>query len=557
MSGPKDNRAEIERRRREELERQRKKEEERRRKVNALRNKVNSGIMKAQNDLSFFENKIDALCATLKALGLPKSESLSRLNNDLKSYRKSLQSRKNDSSTENEKVLNDSISFMQKLCTQINSHEKELSLLSNIINKKASILQKVNSLESIGAKLDKGAKSIKEYALKLQVNVPDAVNISYAQKARNLKAKTDLTTENLKELDSIIQKIEDELSKTSSIEAAISKSENEVKNSYTDKVMNEISNISKEIYEQEALRGKELSRDEKSEQDAIDKELENCRKAEKRENILKQGRELFEQIDKNVDVPASVKEKISALKLSLNEKADSDADYLSDFFSICVIPEVKKIEKEISSYHELLERFIDTQIEYETICQEVNEDIRTYAVCSDSIVYMQSEIQRLRAIAQCRNEERYTQQALEEVMAQMGYKVLGKAKNIESGYINHALYRFDEHTALSVTTDDNGDICMELGGMDDNDRDPDMAEAAALKSDMEFFCQKHKEIKEKLKEKGVILHTMHELPPEVEYAQIFNLNDYEIEEETQKEIIERQHRQQNIAQTEQKSKHLD
>ena len=63
---------------------------------------------------------------------------------------------------------------------------------------------------------------------------------------------------------------------------------------------------------------------------------------------------------------------------------------------------------------------------------------------------------------------------------------------------------------------------------------PDANERVALRKTMESFCRDFHEIEERLSARGVILNSRLSMaPPEEAYAQIINLNDYELVEEYQ------------------------
>jgi hypothetical protein len=70
---------------------------------------------------------------------------------------------------------------------------------------------------------------------------------------------------------------------------------------------------------------------------------------------------------------------------------------------------------------------------------------------------------------------------------------------------------------------------MELGGVDNCDREPTNAECNVLCEEMSEFCGEFQEIEKRLKEKGVILaNRISMLPPVSTYAQIINVNDYDM-----------------------------
>ena len=102
----------------------------------------------------------------------------------------------------------------------------------------------------------------------------------------------------------------------------------------------------------------------------------------------------------------------------------------------------------------------------------------------------------------------------------MGYRLIGGLKARPDGIVKSGLYRFNEGAAVSVTYDSNGDMCMELGALDTEEREPDPQESEHLRQDMESFCSGYRKIREKLAEKGLVLNRGSELPPDAEYAQV-------------------------------------
>ena len=73
---------------------------------------------------------------------------------------------------------------------------------------------------------------------------------------------------------------------------------------------------------------------------------------------------------------------------------------------------------------------------------------------------------------------------------------------------------------------------MEPAGIDTTDRQPTDAESNLLCTEMENFCVAFSEFEKRLAEKGVISKHISLLPPTSEYAQIININDYEIQKTT-------------------------
>ena len=78
----------------------------------------------------------------------------------------------------------------------------------------------------------------------------------------------------------------------------------------------------------------------------------------------------------------------------------------------------------------------------------------------------------------------------------------------------------------------NAEIVDGLFHLYPKDRLPDANERVALRKTMESFCRDFHEIEERLSARGVILNSRLSMaPPEEAYAQIINLNDYELLEE--------------------------
>jgi hypothetical protein len=200
----------------------------------------------------------------------------------------------------------------------------------------------------------------------------------------------------------------------------------------------------------------------------------------------------------------------------------------------------------------MAEIYSGKKAEYEVLCEDLALEARQLPCEKESIAFYSSEIERLHKLAQHRNEDRYIQRVIDEVMEEMGYNVLGCSKVLYEGTQYDALFRYGEHTAIRITCS-NGQICAELGGMDVCDRDADTAEAAEQANEMKEFCDDYRIFKEKVAERCVNLTLVSELKPSPEYAQIHNLEDYDVDEETKQSCIQTAQSIQNAAAETQKS----
>ena len=149
---------------------------------------------------------------------------------------------------------------------------------------------------------------------------------------------------------------------------------------------------------------------------------------------------------------------------------------------------------------------------------------------------LKAEITDLECQANHDAEQAYISQSVDEVMAEMGYEVIGhrQVRKKSGKEFRSKLLTYEDGTVINVTESSNGQITMEIGGTDEKDRLPDANERVALRKTMESFCRDFHEIEERLSARGVILNSRLSMaPPEEAYAQIINLNDYELVEEYQ------------------------
>ena len=183
------------------------------------------------------------------------------------------------------------------------------------------------------------------------------------------------------------------------------------------------------------------------------------------------------------------------------------------------------------NYTDLNPLIADLKIEYKIVCDMAGELAKPFDVSQAAVQNIQAEIIRLREKIARDDEKAYISKCLDEVMSDMGYDVIGRREvTKKSGkHFKSELFSYDDGTAVNVTMADDGHIAMELCGLDEVDRMPDIAESEKLCEHMETFCEDFGEIERRLERKGVILSSrIQRLPPSVEYAQILNISDYEL-----------------------------
>lgn len=180
--------------------------------------------------------------------------------------------------------------------------------------------------------------------------------------------------------------------------------------------------------------------------------------------------------------------------------------------------------------------------QYEALC-DMNGTTEMVA-----LVFDENAVTKLKAMiaveeqkAKEQAQKAYIQQALGEVMENMGYSVLGQRDVTKrSGkHFKNKLYQYSDDTAINVTYDDSGQISLELGKMDRTDRIPSSDECNYLENQMIAFCDHFKEVEQRLADKGVIVGDRIALAPSsTDYAQIINVNDYELVQQEKKQQSE-------------------
>lgn len=250
-------------------------------------------------------------------------------------------------------------------------------------------------------------------------------------------------------------------------------------------------------------------------------------------NQLKENKYLqliVDELDKLVGLTISneLKQQFELLR----EKADeiTSVDYIQNFYSISVIPFVKKCKEYDRLYSENGEEYKNLCLRYEYLADKLNQEADPVPFSQQAISILLERIAFLEAEELRVNEEAYICQCIDEAMSELNYEVIG-SRNVtkkNGKQFRSVLYEFDEGTAVNVTYSNDGQITMELGGVSTEDRLPTEAESESLEEDMHAFCDDFHEIEKRLKARGIETEHILHLPPEAQFAQIINSTDYEM-----------------------------
>ncbi|WP_295715258.1 hypothetical protein [uncultured Mitsuokella sp.] len=204
-----------------------------------------------------------------------------------------------------------------------------------------------------------------------------------------------------------------------------------------------------------------------------------------------------------------------------------------DAFCEIELPEMlAECQDFLDLWQEIGQEYQDLLLQYETLC-DLNGTEKRAAVPFDhaAIAVLKKQIQQEKSKAEAQAQKTYIQQALNEVMEDMGYDVLGQreVQKRNGTHFRNELYQYGGDTAIDVTYADNGQISLELGKLDKTDRLPTPAECSQLENQMLTFCDRFKEIEARLSDKGVIVGNRIALTPaSADYAQVINVEDYEL-----------------------------
>ena len=234
---------------------------------------------------------------------------------------------------------------------------------------------------------------------------------------------------------------------------------------------------------------------------------------------------------------------LSALSLELRvkiqnaiEKANNinNDDFLENFRAVTVKPIVDECQAYIRNMELYGAEFEELEAEYIVLCSQLHIAAKKFIISESGVAELKAEIAKLQNELLEDSEQEYIADAIDEVMEEMGYDLIGSREvTKKSGKrFRDELYTFSEGTAVNIRYDNQGKIAMELGGIDSTDRLPSSSEASRLEDEMVAFCDKFTEFEKRLAAKGIVCkNRVSHLPPKAEYAQIINTSDYDMKTE--------------------------
>lgn len=222
------------------------------------------------------------------------------------------------------------------------------------------------------------------------------------------------------------------------------------------------------------------------------------------------------------------KEGITILKRA---QGITDDSFIDNYYAMTFLPYIKRCkayEEQIKEYGEEFDELVSKH-RYYSEC--LGMPVISFTFSMDSLNSLRHKVAELESQSAKIEEQQYISESLDQVMRDMGYNVVGSREVVKKSgrKFRNELYHFSEGSVVNVTYAANGQISMELGGVDTCDREPSEEESSVLCDEMVEFCDEFPEIERGLKEKGVVLmNRISMLPPAEEYAQIINVSDFNI-----------------------------
>lgn len=230
-------------------------------------------------------------------------------------------------------------------------------------------------------------------------------------------------------------------------------------------------------------------------------------------------------------VPAKLKDEYNGISTKLADI--QTCDFFENYYSLTIVPFLKECKEWGKLAERIGEKFKAAESEYRVLCEEQDEQVRQFDFSEEGLANLKAEVNRLKTAKLDDEEQAYISQTIDDVMVEMGYKLIGNNEvTKKSGkHFKKELYLFEEGTAVNVMTSSTGQITMELGLLDTQDRIPDVEETDTLCRQMRTFCGSYAELEKKLAERGIVSKHISLLPPEAQFAQVINVEDYNMSDD--------------------------
>ena len=178
--------------------------------------------------------------------------------------------------------------------------------------------------------------------------------------------------------------------------------------------------------------------------------------------------------------------------ITILEKAQgiTDDNFIDNYYAIIVLPYIKRCKVYEEQLKEYGEEFDDLISKYRYYSECLGTPVISFTFSMDTLNSLRHEVVELELQSAKIEEQQYISESLDQVMRDMGYNVVGSREVVKKSgrKFRNELYHFSEGSIVNVTYATNGQISMELGGVDICDREPSEEESSVLCDEMVEFC---------------------------------------------------------------------
>lgn len=198
-----------------------------------------------------------------------------------------------------------------------------------------------------------------------------------------------------------------------------------------------------------------------------------------------------------------------------------------------------RYDEQLKQLQERLKEYENHLLTYESLCNVLHieaDPMFTYKEEQEfSIQYKRlvEEIKSCQNLWEEKQRAAYISDSVNEVMASLGYDVLAKDYMLRAQQgIHHQIFELGLNKGVNVFVSNNGSILFEVSGISTEDKELTNTEKLEVKEAMEDFCEDYEEIKEKLREKGIVLSRESLSPADEKYAKNINISKKTVIKET-------------------------
>lgn len=185
-----------------------------------------------------------------------------------------------------------------------------------------------------------------------------------------------------------------------------------------------------------------------------------------------------------------------------------------------------KYDEEIQQYSKLQDKYSNYYVEYTLLCEKLNVENKYSKKVNlnrleDNISAIEKECEALKGKLAKIEDYEYIVKSISEVMEDLGHDIISSEiveRPKRSLFDN--IYEFEDDNAINVYTSDNGTIMFEVTGISNEKKELSSLEKLKIKESMGRFCKRYELIKEKLKEKGIVLTKENLRPADEKYARV-------------------------------------